>query len=103
MVKREVTILNAAAEAVASIAFFIEGKGLPETSKRFVDEAFSFFHQLSDDQVIHRPCSYPPWRKLTYRCATFRKKYLIAYLELDSEVIVCEFALAKLLVQSGRH
>ncbi|HVY73934.1 MAG TPA: type II toxin-antitoxin system RelE/ParE family toxin [Puia sp.] len=100
MVKREVTILDAAVEAVANIALFIEGKGLPETAKRFVDEVFSFFHQLADEQIVHRPCRYAPWRKLTYRCATFRKKYLVAYLELGSEVIVCEFALAKLLVQS---
>ena len=42
MVKREITILDAAVEAVANISFFVEGKGLPQTAKRFVDDAFSF-------------------------------------------------------------
>lgn len=42
MGKRKVTILETAVEAVAEIAFFIEGKGLPATAKKFVDSAFQF-------------------------------------------------------------
>ena len=43
MGKRKVTILEPAVNAVAQIAFYIEGQGLPETAKRFVNKAFSFF------------------------------------------------------------
>ena len=98
MGKRKVTILDTAVKAVAEASFFIEGKGLPETAKRFVDEAFAFFEKLSDDRIVHRPCKYSPWQKLTYRCVSFRKKYAVAYLERKSEIIICEFAVAKLLV-----
>ena len=42
MGKRKVSILEPAATAVAEIAWFIENKGLPQTAKKFVDEAFNF-------------------------------------------------------------
>lgn len=80
MGKRKVTILDAATDAVAEIAFFIESKGMPETAKRFVDNAFEFFKKLGDERIVHRPCSYPLWEILGYRCITFRKKYIVAYL-----------------------
>ena len=40
MGKRKVTILDTAVNAVAKVSFFIEAKGLPETAKRFVNDAF---------------------------------------------------------------
>jgi len=42
MVRRKVSILEPAATAVAEIAWFIESKGMPQTAKKFVDEAFLF-------------------------------------------------------------
>ena len=55
MGKRKVSILEPAADAVADIALFIEGKGMPETAKKFVDEAFEFFEKLSDNRIEHKP------------------------------------------------
>lgn len=43
MGKRKVTILEAVAVAVAEASWFIESKGLPDSAKKFVDEAFAFF------------------------------------------------------------
>jgi len=96
--KRKITILDTAVDGVAEVAFYIEGKGLPQTAKKFVDEAFEFFYALSDERIVHRPCSYLPWKELTYRCVTFRRKYSIAYIEHAREIVICEFALTKLLV-----
>lgn len=98
MVERKVTIHETVVEFIAKIAFYVEGKGLSETAKKFVDDAFSFFEELSDYRITHRPCGYVPWRKLSYRCATFRKKYTIAYLENSSEIIICDIALSKMLI-----
>jgi hypothetical protein len=50
LAQREVTILDKAAEEVAYIAYFIETEGLPKTSKKFVDDAFSFFLRLGDSR-----------------------------------------------------
>jgi len=97
MGKRKVSILEPAATAVAEIAFFIEGKGLPQTAKKFVAEAFRFFERLSDDRIEYRTCSYEAWEKLGYRCVTYKKKYVVAFLSLKNEIVVCEFISAKLL------
>lgn len=97
MGKRKVSILEPAATAVAEIAFFIESKGLPITAKKFVADAFEFFDKLSDERIEHRPCFYKLWITLNYRCVTYKKKYVVAYLSLEREIVVCEFVSAKIL------
>jgi hypothetical protein len=97
MGKRKVTILEPAVEEIARIAMFIEGEGLSATAKRFVDSAFAFFESLSDDRILHRPCKHPAWKRLGLCCANFRKKYVVSYLDNSDEIIICEFALQKLL------
>jgi plasmid stabilization system protein ParE len=97
MGKRKVTILEPAVEEVARIALYIEGEGLPKTAKRFVDDAFAFFESISDERIIHRPCKHPAWRGLGLRCINFRKKYIVSSLDNSNEIIICEFALQKLL------
>jgi hypothetical protein len=73
MGKRKVSILEPAATAIAEIAFFIESKGLPETAKKFIQEAFEFFEKLSDNKLEYKGCSYNQWKNLNYRCITYRK------------------------------
>lgn len=97
MASRKVTITNRAIEEVAHVAYFIEGEGLPRTAKKFVDEAFRFFEKLGDDQIVHKPCNYFLWKNAGYRCAVLKKKFIVAYQSLSHEVIVCDFALQKLL------
>ncbi len=53
MGKRKVSILSKASEELAYIAYFIESKGLPETAKKFVSDAFEFFETLSDIRLNH--------------------------------------------------
>jgi plasmid stabilization system protein ParE len=97
MGKRKVSILEPAADAVADIALFIEGKGMPKTAKKFVDKAFEFFETLSDERIEHKPCNYNNlWKYLDYRCVTY-KKYVVAYLSQQNEIIICDFVASKLL------
>ena len=97
MGKRKVSILEPAATSVAEIAMFIESRGLPMTAKKFVDEAFAFFEKLSDDRITHHPCNYNPWKWMDYRCIAYKKKYVVAYLSKESEIVICDFVSAKLL------
>lgn len=97
MGKRKVSILEPAATAVAEIAFFIESKGLPQTAKDFVIDSFEFFEKLSDDRIKHKACTYNKWRELEYRCVKYRKKYTVAYISHETEIIICEFVVSKLL------
>jgi hypothetical protein len=95
--KRKVSILETAATNIAETAFFIESKGLPKTAKKFVDEAFDFFDKLSDDMIEHMQCRNRKWKRLGYRCITYKKKYVVAFLSLENEVIICDFVASKLL------
>jgi hypothetical protein len=70
MAQRKVSILDKAAEEVAHVAYFIESKGLPETAKKFVDDAFKFFEKLSDSRIKHKPCTFLAWQAEGYRCAS---------------------------------
>ena len=97
MGKRKVSILEPAATAVAEIAWFIENKGLPQTAKKIVDEAFLFFDKLSDQRTEHKPCHYFRWKDLGYRCVPYKKKYIVAYLSQSKEIVICDFVSAKLL------
>jgi hypothetical protein len=97
MGKRKVSILEPAATAVAEIAWFIESKGLPRTAKNFVIDAFDFFDKLSDERLEHKPCTYEKWKTLGYRCVSYKKKYVVAYLSQQKEIVICDFVAAKLL------
>ena len=98
MGKRKVSILEPAVTAVAEIALFIESEGLPQTAKKFVDDAFLFFAKLSDERIEHKPCSYKRWKDLDYRCVPYKKKYVVAYLSQEKEIVICDFVAAKLLI-----
>lgn len=98
MGKRKVTILEPAIEEVSRIALYIEGVGMPKAAKKFVDEAFAFFQSLSDERFVHRPCTHPSWKALDLRCVSFRKKYIVSYLDNRHEIIICEFALQKMVL-----
>ncbi|MDQ3843233.1 MAG: type II toxin-antitoxin system RelE/ParE family toxin [Bacteroidota bacterium] len=96
MGKRKITILETVVLAVAEVSWFIESKGLSSTAKKFVDEVFTIFESLADDKIVHHPCRYKKWKEAGYRCVRF-KKYTIAYLESEKEIIICEFVASKLL------
>lgn len=97
MGKRKVTILEPAIEEVSRIALFIEGKGLAKIARKFIDEAFAFFESLADERLTHRPCKQPALKSLNLRCTSFRRKYIVAYLDHANEIIICEFLLQKLM------
>lgn len=97
MGKRKVSILQPAAESVAEIAFFIESKGMPETAKKFVDDVFTFFEKLGDTIIEYGPCTYKRWSDLGYSCVNYKRKYIVAYLRLSNEIIICDFVSTKIL------
>lgn len=97
MVKRKVSILEPAAIAVAEVAFFFESKGMPATAKKFTNEVFQFFDTLSTYPLDYMKCKYKRWSRLGYICVNYKKKYVIAYLSLEKEIIICDFVSAKLL------
>ena len=96
MGKRKVTILEPAATSVAEAAWFIENLGLKETAKKFVNDVFDFFEKISDERLEHKPCANENWKLLGYRCVSY-KKYIVAYLSFQKEIVICDFVPAKLI------
>jgi hypothetical protein len=97
MGKRKVSILSNASEELAHIAYFIESKGLPDTAKKFVSDAFEFFETLSDNRLNHQLCKYQYWRMNDYKCKNYKRKFVVAFIEAETEIIICDFAIQKLL------
>jgi len=95
--RKQVTILGSVVEVISEIAFFIESKGMPDTAKKYVDDVFSFLERLSVPNVKHRTCEYKKWELLEYCCINYKRKYIVAYLDLSEEIIICDFVPAKLL------
>ncbi|NML22507.1 hypothetical protein HHL16_16610 [Pseudoflavitalea sp. G-6-1-2] len=96
--RKEVSIHRRVIEHISAIASFIKNQGLAQTALKFINDIFDLFSGLSEKRVTHRLCSFPNWRQKNYRCATFRKKYSVAYLDLLHEIIVSDFAVTKYLV-----
>jgi hypothetical protein len=90
--QRKVTILDKAVQEVAHVAYFIESKGLPETAKKFVGEAFQYFEKLGEDSIKHRPCKYLPWKIEGFRCVTLKKKFTIAFIDTQREIVIVDFS-----------
>ena len=96
--RKQVTILENVVETIAEIAFFIESKGMPDTAKKYVDDIFAFLERLSVPNVKHL-CEYKEWESLEYSCINYKRKYVVAYLDLSEEIIICDFVPAKLLFE----
>ena len=71
-------------------------KGMLATkAEKFTDEAYNFIQKLGDSRKGYRICRDPIRDALGYKCIPYKKKYTIVFVELDSEIIICEFILSK--------
>ena len=95
MGSRKIRVLKSAAESIASIAFFVESKGMVATANKFTDSAYDFILKLSDTQKSFPYCREPVRAMLGYKCVSFKKKYVIMFYESADEIIICEFVSAK--------
>jgi hypothetical protein len=54
-----------------------------------------FIAKLDDTRKGYRPCRDPERDAIGYKCIPYKKKYTMVFIELDKEIIVCEFILSK--------
>ena len=92
---RKITIRQSAAESIAAISFYLESEGLLATAEKFTDDAYDFINQLADSRKGYRICRDPERNLMGYKCISYKKKYTIVFVELDTEIMVCEFFLSK--------
>jgi len=94
---RKVTIKESVAESIAAISWFIESEGFVATAAKFADEAYDFIALLGNARKGYRLCRDPERNLFGYKCIPFKKKYTIVFIELDAEIIVCEFIPSKVI------
>lgn len=97
MGKRKVTIKKSVAASIASIAWYIESKGMVLTAEKFSDGVYDFLLKISDDRRRFSLCRDAKRSSFGYKCINFRKKYTVVLIESETEITVCEFVLSKLI------
>src|SRR5437016_3142143 len=97
MGRRKITVKQSAAESIAAIAWFIESKGLIATAEKFTEDAYDYFIKLADTTRSYAVCREPERAALGYKCVPYKKKYMIVFIETESELIICEFISSKLI------
>jgi len=94
---RKVVIKESVAEQIASIAWFIESKGMVATADRFIDSVYDFFLNIADETKSYAVCKEPVRASAGFKCVPFKKKYTIVFIEADTEIVICEFLPSKLI------
>ena len=92
---RKVSIRQSVIESIAEISLYLESEGLLATAEKFNDDAYDFIAKLGDTRKGYRTCREPVRDLMGYKCIPYRKKYTIVFIELDTEIIICEFILSK--------
>ena|ERR1700754_15805 len=94
---RKIIIRQSAAESIAAISWYLESEGLLATAEKFADDTYDFIAKLGDNRKSYRVCRDPERDALGYKCIPYKKKYTIVFIELDTEIIICEFVLSKMI------
>ncbi len=97
MGSRKITVKLSAAESIAAIAWFIESKGMIATANKFTDAAYDFLKTLANSIKSYPLCREPQRASAGYKCITYKKKYIIVFIETDTEIVICEFISSKLI------
>jgi hypothetical protein len=92
---RKVIVRLSAAESIAEISWYLESEGLLATAEKFTDDAYDFMSKLGDNRKGYRICRDPERNILGFKCIPYKKKYTIVFIELDTEIIICEFIISK--------
>ncbi|MBN8721077.1 MAG: hypothetical protein J0H85_16635 [Sediminibacterium magnilacihabitans] len=73
---RKVTVKQSAAESIASIAWYIESKGLVAIAEKFTDDVYDYFLKLANPLKSYAVCKDPIRSSLGYKCpGKLIKKY----------------------------
>jgi plasmid stabilization system protein ParE len=97
MVSRKIVIKQTVAESIAEVSWYLESEGFPATAEKFTDDVYDFIEKLGDHRKRYRTCKEPQRTLMGYKCISFKKNYTIVFIELDTEIIICEFVPSKMI------
>jgi hypothetical protein len=97
MGSRKIIIKQSVAESIAEVSWYLESEGFPATAEKFADDIYDFIKILGDNRKRYRTCREPQRILMGYKCISYKKKYTIVFIELGTEIIVCEFIPSKMI------
>ncbi len=97
MGKRQITIKQSVADAVAEVSWFIESKGLVKTAEKYSENIYDFIEKLADTRKSYPLCRDAERAIFGFKCISFNRKYTVVFIETDQEIVVCEFVPSKLI------
>ena len=97
MGRRKVIVKQSAADNIAAIAWYIESGGLMITAYKFADDVYDYFIKIADEHRSYALCRDPQRAFLGYKCISYKKKYVVVFIETKNEIIICEFISSKLI------
>ena len=86
MGSRKIKVRQYAAENIASVALYIESKGMLATAEKFTDSVYDFILKLADSRKSYATCKEPSRAVFGYKCIPFKKKYTIVFIESPVEI-----------------
>ena len=97
MGKTKIIFLDTCIENLASVSFFIESKGLPQTAILLKEKVYDFIEDLNFDKTEYARCRDSERANSGLKCIPFNKKYTIVFYQMDDEVIIIEFVASKMI------
>lgn len=97
MGKTKIIFLDTFLENIASISFFIEAKGLPQTAIEYKNRVYDFIESIEFDKIDFQICRDPERAYQNLKCIPYNKKYTIVFYQFSDEVIFTEYVASKLI------
>lgn len=88
--KEKVAVLykKRAAFEIACIAFYVAGKGYPETAHKYNKKMYEFGNSLGTFALKYALCRHPVYAKRNYHCAVFDKNWVFIYRIENKKVVI---------------
>ena len=86
--QRKIVFRRRAIKKIGNVAIYIEGKGYPDTAKKFAAQLYDFGASLAGFPEKYAVCRKKAWAKRNLRCAIFKKNYIFIYKIINDELVI---------------
>jgi plasmid stabilization system protein ParE len=86
--KIEVVYTERAAISIAEVAWYITGKGYPETAQKYRRKLYEFGNSLVNFTNKYPLCRHTVYKSRNYRCAVFDKSWVFVYKLVKKRLII---------------
>lgn len=86
--KEKIIFREVAKQSLRNIAIYIEEKGYPETSEKYIQRMLDFGKSLLPFPNKYPLCRFPKFAKRSLHCAVFEHAYIFIYKVVKNKLII---------------